>query len=304
MPHLRRDGDDPHATLSWLVTRQLGECLSDLRRARYVSTTSQYPHMAAGILAYHAGYALRPLASHHLVRLRVTVNGRRLRLTIRLNSSDLHVFREIFLHGALDDVVGDQLAEARTIVDLGSNIGLATAYLACWATRATFYCAEPAPENNVVARRTANDNSIDAVIESIAVLDYNGSVKFYPNQWWASSSTVMAVINARTTRAERFEHSLILPSKIVPTSTVTTFLQRHRLAHVDLMKIDVEGAELQIMQGDTDWLDAVDTVAIEIHRKYVNPVPVEAAFARHGMRRLPRSGPLDVFTRTARDTDG
>lgn len=295
-PRLRRDGDDPHRSTPWLVARQLTECATDLAQAGRITDIRQFPQVALHMLGYHAAFAGLPLASRRLTRLGAMVNGRRLRLSIRANPSDLHVYREIFLHGALRDLVGTGLSEARTVVDLGSNIGLATMYLACWATGARFYCADPAPENNAVARRSAGENGVDAVIETVAVADHDGSVEFYPNEWWASSSTVRSIMDSRTGRRERFESAMTLPAVGVPATTVDSFLARHGLTHVDLMKIDIEGAEAEVLRADTGWLDRVQTVAIEIHRKYVDPGPVLDAFARHGMRRLPSTGPLDVFT--------
>jgi hypothetical protein len=34
---------------------------------------------------------------------------------------------------------------------------------------------------------------------------------------------------------------------------------------VDLMKVDIEGAEVELFTGDTDWLKKVGAVAIEFH---------------------------------------
>lgn len=52
-----------------------------------------------------------------------------------------------------------------------------------------------------------------------------------------------------------------------------------------------------MVRGDADWLDAVQTVAIEVHRKYVDPEPIMATLRRHGFRLQHDAGPLDVFTR-------
>jgi hypothetical protein len=41
--------------------------------------------------------------------------------------------------------------------------------------------------------------------------------------------------------------------------------QRSGFQEVDLLKVDIEGAEVQLLQGDLSWLDHVRVVAIEFH---------------------------------------
>ncbi|MGN9908697.1 FkbM family methyltransferase [Phytohabitans sp. LJ34] len=269
----------------------------DLARVRAVSSRRQFPRIAAHLLLYHGAFLGLPFASSRATTVGTGVNGRDLRLAIRRNASDWHVYREIFLENALQDVTGEWLGRAETVVDFGSNIGLASVYLSCWATDARFYCVDPAAENNAVAARNFAANGIEAVVEQLAISDRDGRIPFYPNRWWASSSTVKSVVDARTGRAARFESALVLPPVEVESITVSSFIRRHGLRSIDLMKIDVEGAEQQIMQGDTGWLDIVDTVVVEIHRKYIDAGPVISAFGRHGMRRRQTNGHLSLFRR-------
>ncbi len=42
----------------------------------------------------------------------------------------------------------------------------------------------------------------------------------------------------------------------VPATTVDRFLQERAIRHVDLMKIDVEGLEMSVLEGAKDALDA------------------------------------------------
>jgi FkbM family methyltransferase len=294
--HLRRDGDSPDVTISTLLRRQLRECADDLGAARRVTDGASYGWLAPWVVAYHASYILPPLASHKTFRVSVEVNGRRLTLNLRRNSSDLHIFREVFLRGSLDAVVSHlSLDSARTIIDLGSNAGLAFAYLSCYAPRAAFYCADPSQENNDVAGVTATLNGICASLHAAAAAGHDGHVEFFPNRWWASSSTVAAVAGARVSRPTRFEHGLALPPVRVRAVSMNTFFAENSISHVDLMKIDIEGAEVDIVSGDCDWLDVVDAIAIETHPKYVDPAPVREALRRHGMRAIDASGPLEIF---------
>jgi FkbM family methyltransferase len=51
----------------------------------------------------------------------------------------------------------------------------------------------------------------------------------------------------------------------VPGVTVPRILERHHLGHVDLLKVDIEGAEYELFRGDTSWLDRVAHLCIELH---------------------------------------
>ena len=37
------------------------------------------------------------------------------------------------------------------------------------------------------------------------------------------------------------------------------------LERISILKIDIEGAEMQLFGHDTDWLDSVDNIVIELH---------------------------------------
>ena len=51
----------------------------------------------------------------------------------------------------------------------------------------------------------------------------------------------------------------------VQAVTVADVIRMSGFDRVDLMKIDVEGAEAEILAGDLSWLDRVDAVMIELH---------------------------------------
>jgi FkbM family methyltransferase len=48
-------------------------------------------------------------------------------------------------------------------------------------------------------------------------------------------------------------------------ATVGEVMARHGVAHVDFLKMDVEGAEFDIFAERCDWLTRVDNVAMEVH---------------------------------------
>ncbi len=293
--YLRRDGDS--RGWAWLLAREAGECAAELGRVMRQPVRDR-PRLALWTAAYHAGMLLHPMASRRVSAASVTVRGRRLRLRFRRNQSDLYILRENFLHQIYDLDYERHAGEVRTVVDLGANIGLSALWLQARLPAARIVCVEPVAENVELLRRNASANGLGWAIEHAAIAERSGTVTVYPNEWWSSSSTTRSVSEARTGSRTRLEHVLRLPAATVPSWSVPDLMARHGLDRIDVLKVDVEGAEAALFAGDTPWLDAVRLVVMEIHRKYVDPTPIVAHLAAHGLRPVPgRPGPCDVFVR-------
>ena len=52
----------------------------------------------------------------------------------------------------------------------------------------------------------------------------------------------------------------------VSSITIPEFLRRHSIETIHILKLDIEGAERELFcQGADQWLEHVDTIAIELH---------------------------------------
>jgi FkbM family methyltransferase len=293
--YLHRDGDD--RTWPWLVGRELRECAADMRRsARY--PLRDRPRLAFWAAAYHAGMFAHPMASRRVGHAWVTVGGRRLKVRFRRNQSDLYILRENFLYEIYDFAYESRLGSVATVVDLGANIGLSGLWFQGRFPGARLVCVEPVAENVELLRENARVNGLGWAVEQAAVAASTGPVTLYPNEWWSSSSTTREVSDARTGSRTRLERLLQLPTTQVHGWSVADLMARHGLDAIDVLKVDVEGAEADVFAGDTPWLESVRLVVMEVHRKYVDPAPIVAHLASHGLRLVPgRRGPCDVFSR-------
>jgi FkbM family methyltransferase len=54
-------------------------------------------------------------------------------------------------------------------------------------------------------------------------------------------------------------------NRTVDVFTMTEVFEAHNLTWVDYIKMDIEGAERQIFEGDLSWLDKVGQINIEVH---------------------------------------
>jgi FkbM family methyltransferase len=50
--------------------------------------------------------------------------------------------------------------------------------------------------------------------------------------------------------------------------TVTDLMRSYGVDRIDLLKIDIEGAEKEVFESSAPWIDHVDAIAIELHDRF------------------------------------
>lgn len=141
-----------------------------------------------------------------------------------------------------------------TIVDCGANIGLTAMYFSQFAK--VVYALEPAKQHIEVLSRNMLDNNIKNVtIVPKALSNVNGTTKFYH-----SPNSTMFSLNDAATNKDDYEE--------VETITMDKFLDEYKIDHVDFMKIDTEGMELEILSSDgfKKVAHKIDTIVGEWHQ--------------------------------------
>ncbi len=184
--------------------------------------------------AARAAYALGK--AHRMDHEVDAADGSRLRVPLSFASSDLASFREIFWGGEYEAPF--DLSRARTLVDLGANTGMAALYFLTQAPLERLLLVEANPALLPDLRRTFGDR---AAIEHACVLGTPGSdeVRFYVsvNHRHGSAMTVDA-----PTEAGHEIH--------VPATTLSALLDAHGIDEVAILKIDIEGAEHDVIEND------------------------------------------------------
>jgi FkbM family methyltransferase len=66
-----------------------------------------------------------------------------------------------------------------------------------------------------------------------------------------------------------------------PARTVAELLARHGLRRVDLVKIDLGGAEFALFT-EPAWLDSVDRIVMEVHPEHGDPAALQRVLTEHG----------------------
>jgi FkbM family methyltransferase len=166
-------------------------------------------------------------------------------LTIRFSPDDLASFREIFWGRAYEAAI----TEASTLVDIGANTGMATCFFSTQYELTRILAVEA--NEALASTLRANTRSVpsDVEIEMIAISDVDGVTEFAVHENHRHSGIG---IEGKSVRR-------------VPTRTLRTLLDEHGLLDVDILKLDVEGAEHRILRQDPGILSRVRCLVMETH---------------------------------------
>lgn len=186
---------------------------------------------------------------------RINVMGKNHRhpVALRLLTSDIPTYRQVFIDQEYDISLE---APPSTIVDAGANIGLSSIYFASKYPNAIIIALEPEDRN-------------------FSILEEN--VSQYPNitplkkALWSSCGEISLVdpglghwgFMTQNKDEAVAEHSTLHDT--VASLTVDRIIKDHNIGKIDILKVDIEGAEAEVFSDTSLWLDKVGTIIIELH---------------------------------------
>ena len=212
---------------------------------------------------------------------------------------DLKILTREFLEDDIYGRNGIELKDGDTIFDVGANIGVFLCWLGNSLKHANVHCFEPIPDTYEVLEKNAEVQShLNVELQSsglsnekkTATFDYNPSLSVaasmkgkLPENKKNSREFVVEEIKARSRLmgvafdyTPRFIWWPLLEgirvayknNKQVTCSldTMSNYIKQYNVERIDLLKIDVEGAEEDVMEGmsDEDW-GKVKQVVMETH---------------------------------------
>ncbi|WP_455154192.1 FkbM family methyltransferase [Cupriavidus campinensis] len=160
------------------------------------------------------------------------------------------------------------------IFDIGSCEGEDSIRYAMTFPNARIYAFEPLPANMATLQRQVADYGARQVQAfPIALSDERGTATFY-----VSSGAPENLPNTKDWDYGNKSSSLLPPGEVtehypwlkfnqaieVQTDTLENFCGAHGIDHIDLIHMDVQGAELKVLRGAGDLLQRVKAVWLEI----------------------------------------
>jgi FkbM family methyltransferase len=136
--------------------------------------------------------------------------------------------------------------QSPTIIDAGANVGNMTLKYKSLFPQATIHAFEPFQAS--FEQLTRNTAHLEGVIPNqLGLADANGTRQFHANQTPSTNSLLPATTQAlQGTGGERFKSTALVSIDLV---TLDTYARNHDLQHIDILKLDVQGAEPQVLQG-------------------------------------------------------
>jgi FkbM family methyltransferase len=188
---------------------------------------------------------------------KATVPGSRTKVLLRLGSSDISVFNGIF---RWLEYGWDLDRKPETIIDGGAYIGLSAIYFTMRYPGVRIIAVEASEQNfNLLVRNTSAFPNIQPV--HAALWPQPGSLMLTDpgtGLWGLQVKEAVSQDGAASGAAGELADS-------VRAITIGDIIREHSLDRIDLLKVDIEGAEKELFSEPGPWLDQVDAICIELH---------------------------------------
>jgi FkbM family methyltransferase len=174
--------------------------------------------------------------------------GDRMLSAVVSDTSELRVVHEVFVR---DEYELPSDIEPRVIVDLGSNVGISVLLFKSRYPEARVVAVEPQPASFALLRE--NTRHLEAVTTvHAAIAAQGGLVTLYSGaRSWAASTVPGAE------QGDRHD---------VPALTFDTLAEQESLVDIDVLKMDVEGAETAVLASPT--VHRCEVIIFEFHGEH------------------------------------
>jgi FkbM family methyltransferase len=186
---------------------------------------------------------------------------------VRDTGSDLEVFRQVFCERELSCVA--RLSNVRTIIDAGANTGLSATFLASAFPDATVIAVEPDAENFELLIRNTQPFKSRVHCLNAAIWSHHGRLQVNPLPYRDGSYSSKQFIPGTQDDS----------SQVIECVTIDDIMETYNLSQIDLLKIDIEGAEAEVFRTAGLWLPKTNAIIIELHEDSVLG-PAKSLFER------------------------
>jgi len=176
-------------------------------------------------------------------------------INLRIPSSDVPTFKQVFINKEYNFQVEKEPA---VIIDAGANIGLASIYFANNYPNAKIIAIEPEKNNYEILKiNTAQYPNITPV--QAALWNKNEVINLIDpglGNWGFMTEMKGASEDASANACHPVEGM-----------TVGRIMDEYRLDKIDILKIDIEGAEKEVFSDASSWINKADSLIVELHER-------------------------------------
>lgn len=175
-------------------------------------------------------------------------------VTLELLSTDFSGMREMYARGVYFALPDFRIRSGDTVVDLGANVGLFTLLAARIGARSI--AVEGQSGFLEVIRANLARNSCDATV-------------------------LHGLVGAGTGVARRALRAGSHYGEEPPNIELNQLFASQAIKRVSFLKIDIEGSEYDLFSHDTEWLERVDKIAMEVHSGRGELSTIENSLTEH-----------------------
>lgn len=164
------------------------------------------------------------------------------------------VGKELFINGVYEkrtlEIIRESLNDPSIFFDVGANIGSITAPIAK-TTKAEIHSFEPSRLSFGYLEKNVRDNQLDNVtLNNFAVhSEDRKEMQFYEAEEKYGNSSLSATYSQQ-------------PHYAVQTISLDAYCKRKNISKIDVLKIDVQGYEIEVLKGAQDLLKTTSIATI------------------------------------------
>jgi len=173
-----------------------------------------------------------------------------------LNS--LENYLEIFKYKHHTKITNFPSKNNSVVIDLGANEGFYVLKVKEMAPKSKIIAVEPNPSAFKVLKKNVEANKLkNIIIVNKAVTSKNGKINFEIVKGLTEIGAVKVY--------KKFRKRNRLKKIVVNSITLDRLCKKYKINKIDLLKIDVEGSELDILKSSKNILSKIDKAIIEYH---------------------------------------
>ena len=154
------------------------------------------------------------------------------------------------------------------LFDIGAHNGESVIYLRSIFPKSVIYSFEPDPESFEILKNRGYDNNF---CFNVAISNECGKVAFFRNEISHTNSLFKVNLDSKDSiriNEERINKSTSYFERINKQVTVDAirlddFVEQHHIESIDLLKIDVQGVELKVLDGGAGALQKTNAIILE-----------------------------------------
>lgn len=193
-------------------------------------------------------YARLPSAGKKVETINFNFYGKL--LVARIGTSDTSVFHSVFLNEEYN--LAFLHPHPKLIIDIGANVGYASIFFAHSYPQARVFAVEP------------EDGNFQMLVQNTKL--YENIVPIHAAVWHKKGRVRIENLNAEKWAFQVSEPSNEMLSVTVDALTVDDLLAMSGEDTIDILKIDIEGAEIELCgKNYENWLRKTSIIVIELH---------------------------------------